>query len=365
LPPSKPGAPGSLFFVRDGAMMVQPFDTERGELTGEAQPVVDEIAVGLSRAYFSISPSGVMAFRSGADVSRYGLYDRTGRSVSSLAVAGVAELALSPDGSKLAFGRQTGPNRDIWLLDIARGVTSRFTTNPEGGNAPIWSPDGKYIVYSSFSSPTSKIFRKLSSGAANEELLYSSSSLSFASDWSRDGRFLIYSWQSTKGPWELWLLPDPGGPSGVQRNPIPYLRTRFNTRQGNFSPDSKWVAYTSDESGRPEAYVRPFPAANEKNGQIQISSTGAEQPRWRQDGKELFFFSFDNRLAAVDISLNPEARAGIPHALFGVSPAVISPVLYRYDVTRDGKNFVTLGYGTESDQNPIMVILNWQSPFAK
>ena len=366
-PPSRPGAPASLFFVRDGAMMVQPFNLQRGELAGEAQPVVEEIAVGLSRAYFSIS-RGVMAFRGGRDVSRPGIYDRSGHLISSVVLpAGATELALSPDGSKIAFSRQSEASRDVWLLDIARGVGSRFSTNPDGGWAPIWSPDGKYIVYSSFLSQSPKIYRKLSNGAGTEELLYSSTGLLYANDWSRDGRFLLYSSERPQGTrtWELWLLPDPGGPAGADRKPIPYLQTQFNTTQGKFSPDSKWVAYTSDETGLSDTYIRPFPDTNTKNGQIQISSNGAIQPRWRADGKELFFFSVDNRLTSVELSLGPEVRVGAAHALFNASPAVGSIVIYRWDLTRDAKNFITMGYGSAADQNPITVVLNWKPPFEK
>ncbi len=368
VPSPNGGAVGSLFFRREGSLMMQPFDAQRLELAGEAVPIADQVGGGLSRSFFAVSPSGVLAYRSGGDLGNYAIYDREGGLVSPIplsAVNGLTELALSKDGALLAFSRAGQASRDIWVLDLARSVSRRFSFNPDGGEAPIWSPDGKYIAYVSSQGTVHNLYRKASSGAGSEELLLSSKQIIHPNDWSSDGRYLLYSIESDKGPFELWLLPDPGGPAGMQRKSIPYLQTRFNTTTGQFSPDSRFVAYMSTESGRPEIYVRPFPLSAERSAPSLISSSGGMQPRWRHDGKELYFVGVDNRLMSVDVALGAQLRAGNPQPRFVVSPSLISGNLFRYDALPDGQRFVTVGIVGSTAPAPITVILNWRADLKK
>ena len=369
VPSSTGGSVGNIFFLREGTLMAQPFNFKRLELGGEAVPVAAQVGVGISRAYFSVSPAGVLAYRNGSDTASYSMLDLEGRVVSPVALPnGITELALSPQGDRLAFSRVTQGTRDIWLLDLTRGASSRLSFNPDGGQAPLWSPDGKYIAYVSSRGGLHNLYRKLSNGAGTEELLLSTSQVIFPNDWSRDGKFLLYTAQSDAGTFELWLLPDPGGPvPRTPRQPVPFLQSRFDTTQGQFSPDSRYVAYTSLEAGRPEVYVRPFPPSAERGGQWSVSSNGGLQARWRRDGKELYYVRADNRLMAVDLTPDRDFKAGTPRPLFPVSPALVSTDVFRYAATTDGKRFIAVGgtSGGAADSTPITVDLNWQARLKK
>ena len=249
-----------------------------------------------------------------------------------------------------------GSNIDIWLIEFDRAARTRFTFDAARDFAPIWSPNGGTIVFRSDRSGGGDLYQKTASGAGSDEVLLKSPGTKTPDDWSRDGRFLLYSAIDPKTKSDLWILPLQG-----DHKPIPYLRTEFNEAQGQFSPDGRFVAYRSDESGQSEIYVQPFPVASGGGGKWMVSSSGGTQPRWRRDGKELFYIANDRMVMAVDVNTSPAFKAGIPHALF--ERAVLNAdVTFRWDVTADGKRFLLNTVGAETAvSSPITVVLNWYS----
>lgn len=248
---------------------------------------------------------------------------------------------------------QTG-NQDIWLHDLARASPSRFTYHASRDLAPVWSRDAGRIAFASTREGASNLYLKDSNSLGNEELLLKSADDKLATDWSRDGRFLLYSTRDRKTQSDLWVLPVTG-----DRKPIPFLRTEFNESQGQFSPDGHWVAYTSDESGKSEVYVQPFSAGTQSpGGKSIISFGGGNQPRWRADGKEIFYLSPDRKMIVVEIRTSPKLETGLPRSLFE-APIGPSTNMHRYAVTPDGKRFLITTLGEETGSAPITVVLNW------
>jgi Tol biopolymer transport system component len=312
--------------------------------------------LALARVAFSVSENGVLAYRGGSSLVNQPLwFDRLGKQIGALGAAGLyLTLSLSPDESRVALDRvdvQTG-TYDIWLVDLSRGIPSRFTTNPASDGNPLWSPDGSRIVFTS-GREAQGIYQKSASGSGNEEVLLKSSigEAKVPEDWSLDGRFLVYATPNTKTKRDLWVLPMSG-----DREPFPFLQTEFNESQAQFSPDGKWIAYTSDESGAPEVYVQTFPVSG---GKRRISTSGGSQPRWRQDGKELFYIAGDRKLMAVDVNLGAMLEAGVPKTLFAAR--VLSLTAYRnhYAVTADGQRFLINSMIEEIGTGPISVVVNW------
>jgi eukaryotic-like serine/threonine-protein kinase len=373
---------GYLLFMREETLMAQPFDTTRMSLTGKPVPIAEGLTNNNAYAIFSASSNGVLAYRSDETAStafaiyRPAWYDRQGKIVESLAgdAGRYADLSLSPDGTRVAV-RRTDPqaagkggqigNWDIWLHELARGVSTRLTFDRAVSGMPVWSPDGSSIVYASDRDGLYDLYRKPSSGAGNEEVLLRSGENKLPADWSPDGSFLLYSQIHGIGR-DLWVLPL----ARDNRKPSLYLKTDFNGGgPAQFSPDGRFVAYTSNESGRNEVYVRPFPVPS--GGKWMISKDGGFQPRWRRNGKELFYVSAEAMLMEVDVSLSPVFKAGIPKALFPVSFSGSSDIIGTgYDVTTDGQRFliekVTTGDGPGAPVSPVLtVVVNWESGLKK
>jgi len=230
-------------------------------------------------------------------------------------------LAISPDGKRVAVERadpQT-QNKDIWLLDAASGATTRFTSDPGWDAFPTWSPDGSRIVFTSNRSGVYDLYRKSSSGVGNEELLYQSSEGKGPNSWSPDGRFLIY--YSLGQPTHLRLLAVDGP---ADRKPTPLVDPQFSSVTGRFSPDGRWIAYSSNESGKNEISVRPFDAATGSAGNpVIVTRGGGGTPLWRGDGKELFYISPDGTATAVDVSAGATFQTGAPKPLFKVPAGLL------------------------------------------
>ena len=247
------------------------------------------------------------------------------------------------------------PNRDVWLFDLARDIPSRFTFHPTPDTHPVWAPDGSRIVFAAGRDGPYNLYQKIASGAGNEAALLQSNTPKYPQDWSRDGRFLVYSNLNPKTRYDLWVLPMSGDPK-----PTPYLQTAFDEVQGQFSPDGKWMAYVSNESGPLQVYVQPFPASG---GKWQISSEGGTQPRWRGDGKELFYLGPDRRLMSAEIRTAPKFETSVPKPLFQSQvlggPATLTS--YRYAAAADGQRFLIHGATEEAAAAPITVVENWQA----
>jgi eukaryotic-like serine/threonine-protein kinase len=369
---------GSLLFLREGTLMAQSFDNRRMELTGEPHPVSEQVgtgAPGFGPVFFSVSANGVLAFRPAVELPKSQLtwFDRQG---NPLGVVGELRsyntLALSPDGTRVASDHWAGPGtqRDLWIYDLSRGVGARFTSDPGFEFMPVWSPDGSQVVF--FSGPVpdfGDLHRKASSGAGNDEVLFKSNEAKWPQDWSPDGRFLLYSSPvANSGPVNLWLLPLTGA-GGASIRPVPFLKTAFHEIQGRFSPDGHFIAYASDESGKLEVYVQPFPASlggKFAGGKWVVSKGGGTQPTWRRDGKELFYISADSKMMAVEVSTSPTFKAGVPKALFAapIFGGGAFGVVHRYDVTANGQRFLINAFspgGAPSSSPPITVVLNWQA----
>jgi serine/threonine protein kinase/Tol biopolymer transport system component len=362
---------GHLLFVREGALMSQPFDTSRMELAGDAVPIAEQVGLGPGAvgAYLSASTTGALAYRTGPvlglGVLRLTWFDRQGRVLdTALDPGNYSTPALSPDEKIVAFTRlerqAAGGNQDLWLYDTTRGTSTRFTFNPAVDVAPVWSPDGSSIAFASDRDSARNLYNlylKPATGAGSEQPLLKSSEAKLPTDWSRDGRFLLYTSIGQRTRTDIWVLPMTG-----DRTPAPYLQTEFAEADGHFSPDGRFVAYQSNASGVNQVYVQPFP--NAAGGKWMVSKDGGTQPRWRRDGKELYFIDSDpTRIVAVDVSLGPTFQAGIPRVLLS-APAAPGP----FDVSADGQKFVrfTAAPATSSARSaPITVVLNWQAGLKK
>jgi Tol biopolymer transport system component len=270
---------------------------------------------------------------------------------------------LSPDGNKVAVSHAEpqSANADIWLIDFQRGVPTRFTFDAASDIFPIWSPDGNQITFGSARGNGPSIFRKATNRGSDEEsLLTGENGKGQASyDWSPDGRYILYMSLGNRGGTDLWTL------DLKERKAAPFLATPFNESQPQFSPiDGRWVAYTSDESGHHEVYVRSFTGP----ARFQVSSGGGGQPRWRRDGKELFYLTPEGKMMAIAVRASVDSfEYESPKALFearalaGASGS--GPQGYSYDVTRDGQRFLAIEHG--DTEEPLSLVTNWQARLKK
>jgi serine/threonine protein kinase/Tol biopolymer transport system component len=365
VPPRDNETVGHILLIQQDTLMAQPVDPKTFAAAGDAFPIADHVGNQLSQAFFTASVTGALAYRGGGNMGATQLtwMDRTGKVLSNLgSTADYGPVALSRDGTRAAVGLQDSQNLDIWMFDLARGIPSRFTFNPQEDTDPAWSPDGTKLAFSSRRDGSLyALYAKDSSGTALEQQLHKADAQERVTDWSPDGKFLIYARVGQRGT-ALWTLSDPLDPA--QRKAAAYLDDEHSTTEGQFSPGPaglpRWVAYTSNESGRSEIFVQSFPAGA---GKFQISKGGGTQARWRRDGKEMFYIAPDGKLMAVDVKTSPRFEAGIPHALFDSRILVPNSVaVVRYDVAPDGQRFLVntsaqAAGGTASE--PIHVVLNW------
>jgi len=271
------------------------------------------------------------------------------------------DLALSPDGRHVVVSKRQENNTDLWLLDAERGVPARFTFDRASEEFPVWSPDGNQIVFTSSGAASGDLFRKPAGNTESQKLLLKSDLQKRAFDWSADGKFLLYDVLDPKTLADLWVLPLEGEPK-----PVPFLAGPYQETQGQFSPGPsggpRWVAYSSDESGRFEIYVRPFPAATR---QFRISTAGGEEPRWRRDGKELYYLAPDGKLMAVEVKTAPEFQASVPKVLFQTKGVVFSrgprQRNFRWAPSADGQRFLMISRPEATTDAPITVVLNWEA----
>jgi serine/threonine protein kinase len=365
--PPRAGGPGHLLFLREDTLVAQPFDVDRLELQGEPASIAEDISHNESTfAAFSASTNGVLAFRTGQrGNSRYLWYDRSGKPLGPASDPGTYfEMNLAPDGSRAALG-PAGSN-DIWLLDFARASQTRFTSHAAPDRSPVWSPDGGQIVFTSIrEGGTLDLYSKPSNGAREETPLLQMPGGEYPQDWSTDGRSLLVTHRPEGASVsDLYVLPIESGTNGstlTAGKPTPYLATPFNEIQSKFSPDGRWVVYTSDESGTPEIYVRPFPDA--LSGKWTISTGGGVQARWRRDGKEIVYLGRDGLMAVEVKSAGNALKAGVPKKLFNPlmrgGPFRVSPG-HLWDMTADGRLLVNTPSDT-SIASPFTVIVNWQA----
>jgi Tol biopolymer transport system component len=308
--------------------------------------------VGLS--HFSASASGTLVFRAGEATQRQFVWmDRSGKALGELVEPGdYGDIWASPDGKRLVFDMPEAVGRkvDLWIRDVVRGTTSRFTFDPGDDVVPVWSPDGKSIVFTSNRKGAGDLYQKAASGAGEEQVLLANEEEKYAADWSRDGRHLVYFSQGAETAWDIWALPMQG-----DKKPFPVVKTRFVELGPSLSPDGRFVAYFSNESGRMEVYVQEFP---EPQSKWQVSTNGGNEPFWRADGKEIYYRAPDNSLMAVPVESLDPFTVGAPKALFQARTASAT-VRAHYRVSPDGQRFLVLTPGDRETIAPTTVLINW------
>jgi Tol biopolymer transport system component len=359
-------SPRRLLFVREGTLVAQDFDPATRTLSGRAFPVAQQISIDPAATAVAVSASaaGPIIYRSNAaDAERHYVWvDRSGTEVGRLDEAerddaAPARPSLSPDGRVLAVHRRSREgNWDVWLLQMGSGLFQRFTTDRALDLFPIWSPDATRVVFSSNRTQRSGLYEiRTTADSGSERLLFAGAATPM--DWSLDGRFLLYNITSATGDLDLWALPMLG-----EAKPVAVVQTGFAESDGQFSPDGKWIAYQSNESGRPEIYIQPFPGPG---GKQLVSTNGGVQVRWRRNGEELFYIAPDGRLMAVTIRLATDGTSferDAPVPLFTTREVGARQGLVRqqYAVSADGQRFL-MNTITKEATSPITVILNWNA----
>jgi eukaryotic-like serine/threonine-protein kinase len=359
-------APGRLLFMREGSLWAQSFDAQRFELFGEPVPVARHVSRFLLSAAFSASETGILAYRSSFANTRLSWFDRQGKELGdlheSIASTHVVDLSLSPDGTQLATTRVNPNSPDLgvalWITDLGRGVSTRLSSEQLFGSS-VWSADGRHLAFSVTRPGGTAIIQKASNGGGGEQLLVGiSPDEKFPNDWSGDGRALLYTRREPGKNASLWLVDIANRPNQPAA-PTPFADSEFNNGQGQFSPDRRWVAYTSDESGRSEVYVQELSSSQGTGVKTQVSRDGGREPHWRQDGRELFYLSMDGKLMSLKLTAGPMFKASIPQPLFQVADirGALGITAYHWGVTPDGKRFLIARDPLSSE--PISIVVNW------
>jgi Tol biopolymer transport system component len=346
---------GYLLFMRDRTLMAQPFNAEKLATSGEAVPVAEQVDHSVNLfGVFGVSQTGVLAYMSGGASGGVQItwFDRSGRPAGTVGPRGtIGWASLSPDGTTVATDPRDGPGvSDLWLHDLTRGATSRFTF---GDNAlsPIWSPDGARIIFNAPAKNGNNMFVRNANQTGQEEVL-GDSPAQRPTDWSRDGRYIIADQPATGG---IWVHPQFG-----DKKPFAYGHPGFRENDAKLSPDGKWLAYMSNESKRNEIYVLSFPTP--EGGKFQISTDGGRIPVWSRDGRELYFISANNKMMAVKINTaGGKFQASVPQPLFDIR---MSAGTANFDVSKDGRFLIPTVVG-EASNVPMTVVLNWQAGLQK
>jgi Tol biopolymer transport system component len=360
-----------LLFVREGTLRAQRFDLTRLELEGEVFPVVDSIATvdfaGATVVALSASTAGPIVYRTRGALSalRSDLrwVDRSGKEVQRFTNAPrfILNPSLSPDQSRMAYFS----GNDIWVFNLLTGTNPRLTLDSSLDFAAVWSPDNTRIAFGSNRSGVFNLYQKNVSGAGGDELLLATPEDKLPTDWSADGRFLLYRRLDPKTSFDIWAL------SITDRKPFPVVKTDHEERDAQFSPDGRWIAYQSNETGRFEIWLRPFPlpgATVKADERWQFSTGGGTQVRWARDSNEIFYTALDGRLMAVRVRVEPDGRAVSPGQtveLTGLGSPLIfggGTALPLYMVSRDGKRFLMTVAPEPLSTVPISVLLNWNLP---
>jgi eukaryotic-like serine/threonine-protein kinase len=355
--------PARVLFIRAGKLYIQHLDPARLRLEGSAVALAQGVSIDNDSGAAAVSGSetGAFVFRLGAAnrQRQFTWFDRSGMQLGIAAAADAGNAlnpALSPDGRQVALNRAVDGNSDIWLLDLGRRVLSRFTSDPRPEIYPVWSSDGTRIAYAALNAQGSgfNVYVKAVNDSGEAKPLLDTPQNMIPEDWSRDGRFLSYSVLDSAGRWDVGVLP-----TGGTGKPLLVTKTPYDEMSSQFSPDGRWISYESDESGRNEIYVQPFPGPGAKT---IVSAGGGLQARWRPDGRELFYVAPDGRLMAVSIRTTGDGRtlepaSPVPLFVTRVSSTRLGGSRHEYDVSRDGQKFLMDTF-VEQNAAPITLVLN-------
>ncbi len=352
-------APGYIVFHRAASLFAQPFDARKLALSGEPVHVADDVSSSSAngRANFDVSQNGSLLYYQGTSgpsgrgrimgpVVQWGWVDRTGRPVDSAGEPGpYGDMDVSPDGKLIAVTKQDAgtPGADIWVIDWQRaGVATRLTLDPADDINPVWSPDGKRIAFTTYRKGNADIYvAENGTGQGKETPLLESANDEIVEDWSKDGKYIAYLTGQDNFQ-DIWALPLVNGKPDASQKPFPVVQGHFQKDEPQFSYDGKWLAYTSDRTvpGTFQVYVRSFPSGDQE---IAVSTTGGGQPRWRKDGKELYYRGPDDNIIAVDIKPGDKLEAGIPKVLFMApwrNPEARNPIRHVLAAAPDGQRFL-------------------------
>ena len=358
-------AQGYILYLREQTLMAQPFDESGLTLKHDAFPLAEDVATSpliTGSALFSTSLNGVLLYQPGS--SGLGLqaiwYDRSGRQTGSVGEPDAfTAVRISPDGRQVAASLADSKTKNdvIWIYDLARGIRTRFTSDPNRNWLPVWSPDGNNIVFVSDRNGNADIYKRPSNRVSPEEPLLQTPADERPADWSRDGKFIMYfSLGNSKTGADIGVLPVVG-----DRKPVPFLQTEFDESSPRFSPDTRWVGFTSNESGKNEVYVVPFPGPGAK---YQISISGGTHLRWRRDGKEVYFISPEGKVMAAEVkSAGAKFEVGKVQSLFEAHVGSFTDGLY--DVSADGRRFLIITAPEGRVSAGINVVVNWEAEAKK
>jgi len=346
---------GQLLFVREGVLMAQPFDIGGLQVTGDAFPIAEQVTYirGWSRGVFSCSNSGLLAYRQGmvTSGSQLKIVDLEGRELQAVGdVVMQSSFSVSHDQTRVAVTMldQSSANNDIWIRDLQRGIRNRLTFDPEFDLTPVWSPDDSLIAFASRRAGNPGLFVKPASGAEEEKNIWPIKDTIFVSDWSQDGRHIICVVNTPRGQ-DIWAVPTTPG-----EEPFSFMQTQFGEWDPRLSPDGRWMAFSSDESGQEEVYVAPFPGPG---GKWQVSVREGDRPGWSRDGRKIYYLDNEDRLNVASVDGTGSAmRIGKVEPLFPVNGSRPGPI-FRL-MADDGRLLVNQNL-SEGDDSTIVLVQNW------
>ncbi len=355
--------PGYLLFIRQGTLMAQRFKVSQLRLEGDALPLAQNVVDNflIFHAMLAVSATGTLVFQrgsAGGGNSELLWFDRSGKQTGQMGTMGAYYTPrLSPDGTQLAVGVGGAGGNNIWVFDLSRGVSTRLTFS-QNDLSPAWSPDGKTIVFESGRGTHFNLYQKLADGSGKTNPLLVDDADEYDPVWSADGRYLVFE-RRAPGPAshvEIWALPNFG-----DRKPFSVVQSHFSVSQPNLSPDGKWLAYLSTESGQPQVYVQPFPHGS---GRWQVSSAGGDWPEWSRSGKEIFYQSADGKIMSASITeAGSRLIIGRVGALFQTN-TLVGPG-WPYDVSAGGKKFVVVNQKQAQASQPLTLVVNWPALLKK
>jgi len=358
--------PGYLLFAREGNLLAQAFDARERRVSGDPFPIAEAIQTfaQIYDSLFSVSANGILLYqnRTATSIAQLVWVDRGGRRLGLLGTPfDQSNPQISPDGRRVLLDLtdpQSG-NVDLWAYDSSGGIGTRLTSSNETDAAPVWSSDGRTIAFVSNLQGRPDLYIMNSSGAGLPELVLQSQRSKVVTDWSPDGGFLLFRAADVESKFELWAVPVSG-----DRKPVPFIQARYSVSDGQFSPDGRYVAYSSNESGRWEIYVAPFPGPG---GNWRVSADGGSEPRWRGDGKELYYLTPDGNLMAAAVRVTPTFDAESPKPLFAFRrrEPVSTMDLFSYDVSPDGQRFLVNSDVGDATTAPLTVALGWAAGLAR